>query len=375
MPVIVGIVVALLLLAFSPIVLPIAGLVWGVKTLRSAEHAGNPRRRGFAVVSVVGSLVFAGVVWPALGGGSGGEEVEAEPASAVAPVAPVATSAAPQVTAPTTHPTPPAPTADDATEPPAADPLMSDSSSSDSVEPTNEGLGAAAALVPVAGIVDGDTITVRIDGRTERVRVIGIDTPELADRECYAQQAASRMQSLAQSRSVRLEADPTQADRDRYGRLLRHVFVEDGRSAAQILISEGLGREYTYAADYRYQGRYRAAEAAARSAGKGLWGSGCSDVVAAPAPASAPGGARSNAPQRADSTPRAFAPRATPKSTAKAETGRCTIKGNISSKGEKIYHVPGGRSYDKTVITESKGERWFCSASDAEAAGWRAARG
>ena len=63
---------------------------------------------------------------------------------------------------------------------------------------------------------------VRVDGRTERVRVIGIDTPERTGAgapECFAQQAASAMQSLAQSRSVALEADPTQADRDRHGRL------------------------------------------------------------------------------------------------------------------------------------------------------------
>jgi len=47
------------------------------------------------------------------------------------------------------------------------------------------------------------------------------------------------------------------------------------------------------------------------------------------------------------------------------------IKGNINSSGEKIYHVPGGEYYDKTVIDESKGERWFCSEAEAQSAGWR----
>jgi micrococcal nuclease len=51
--------------------------------------------------------------------------------------------------------------------------------------------------------------------------------------------------------------------------------------------------------------------------------------------------------------------------------GACAIKGNISSKGEKIYHQPGDSSYSETVITESKGERYFCSVADAVAAGWR----
>jgi hypothetical protein len=49
----------------------------------------------------------------------------------------------------------------------------------------------------------------------------------------------------------------------------------------------------------------------------------------------------------------------------------CTIKGNISSNGEKIYHVIGSPSYAATIINESKGERWFCSEDEAVAAGWR----
>ena len=50
------------------------------------------------------------------------------------------------------------------------------------------------------------------------------------------------------------------------------------------------------------------------------------------------------------------------------------IKGNISSSGERIYHVPGQRYYDKTLIHLSKGERWFCTEQEALAAGWRKAK-
>ena len=210
--------------------------------------------------------------------------------------------------------------------------------------------GAGAMLWPVVGVTDGDTIRVRVDGRTERVRVIGIDTPELTGAgapECFAQQAASAMQSLAQSRSVALEADPTQADRDRHGRLLRHVVLADGRLAAQVLIAGGFGREYTYAADYRHQAAFRNAQAQARSAARGIWSSACA-------------------------TPKAPAP-APPKVAAPA--GSCDIKGNINGDGERIYHGPGGRSYDTTVISAGKGEKWFCSEAEATAAGWRAARG
>ena len=52
----------------------------------------------------------------------------------------------------------------------------------------------------------------------------------------------------------------------------------------------------------------------------------------------------------------------------------CVIKGNINSKGDKIYHVPGMSSYGATKIDESKGERWFCSEEEAIQAGWRAPR-
>lgn len=65
---------------------------------------------------------------------------------------------------------------------------------------------------------------------------------------------------------------------------------------------------------------------------------------------------------------------AAPAKTTSAETSECVIKGNISSSGEKIYHVPGGGSYAATKIDLSKGERWFCSEQAARDAGWRKAR-
>jgi hypothetical protein len=53
------------------------------------------------------------------------------------------------------------------------------------------------------------------------------------------------------------------------------------------------------------------------------------------------------------------------------QPGNCVIKGNISRRGERIYHVPGGEYYSRTGINKSKGERWFCSEAEARAAGWR----
>ena len=51
--------------------------------------------------------------------------------------------------------------------------------------------------------------------------------------------------------------------------------------------------------------------------------------------------------------------------------GECNIKGNVSTRGERIYHMPGDEYYDETRISLSHGERWFCSAQEAETAGWR----
>jgi micrococcal nuclease len=87
----------------------------------------------------------------------------------------------------------------------------------------------------VVDVIDGDTIDVRIDGREERVRYYGIDTPERGDR-CY-REATDRNEVLAGARVLLL---PDARERDRSGRLLRYVFAEDGASIDARLIAEGL---------------------------------------------------------------------------------------------------------------------------------------
>ncbi|YAL84494.1 thermonuclease family protein [Dermacoccaceae bacterium W4C1] len=246
---------------------------------------------------------------------------------------------------------------------------------------TSNGSGAsAAALVPVLGVIDGDTIRVRVDGRSQKVRIIGIDTPESRKPGvavmCFAKEATSRMQSLVQSRDVRLIADGTQSDTDRYGRLLRHVRTADGRDVALDLVSGGYAREATYAGGYSGQGQLRVAQRAAMAAGRGLWGAcGGSFPTEQPLVAAAQATrAGANSHSSTASTAPKLAASASPTRQAAANTGGCTIKGNINNEGVKIYHVPGGRSYAKTKINKP-GERMFCSEQEALAAGWRAARG
>ncbi len=127
----------------------------------------------------------------------------------------------------------------------------------------------------VVNVVDGDTVDVRINGQVERVRLIGIDTPESVDPrqpvECFGREASARAAELLAGQTVFLEADGSQADRDRFGRLLRYLWLPDGRMANYELIDQGYAFEYTFAVPYRYQAPFKAAEARARAEGRGLW--------------------------------------------------------------------------------------------------------
>jgi hypothetical protein len=66
--------------------------------------------------------------------------------------------------------------------------------------------------------------------------------------------------------------------------------------------------------------------------------------------------------------------RAANETTGLLPSGDCRIKGNISRNGRRIYHAPGQQDYEKTRITESSGERWFCSEAEARAAEWTGAK-
>jgi micrococcal nuclease len=216
----------------------------------------------------------------------------------------------------------------------------------------------------VVHVVDGDTFDVATGAGTERIRVIGIDTPEVHDGvECFGQAAAAEAERLLDGQSVALAADPTQDDVDRYGRLLRHVGLPDGSDFGDVMIAAGNAFEYTYDAPYQGQAEYQAAERRAADAGLGLWSvETCGgERTAAPQPAPAP-------------APVPVTTSVAPSAAEEPAGGDCDIKGNINKDDEKIYHQPGQRYYDETKIDESKGERWFCSAAEAEAAGWRAAK-
>lgn len=127
----------------------------------------------------------------------------------------------------------------------------------------------------VIKVIDGDTITVDINGKVEAVRLIGVDTPETVDPrkpvQCFGKEASNKAKELMTDKSVILDSDPTQADKDKYGRLLRYVHLENGTFINQRLIEEGYGFEYTYNIPYKYQVEFKQAQQQAEENKLGLW--------------------------------------------------------------------------------------------------------
>ena len=234
--------------------------------------------------------------------------------------------------------------------------------------------GATPESYRVISVVDGDTLHADINGTDEKVRIIGIDSPEVSGpAECFGQESTDYARAILEGQSVQLIADPTQDDRDRYGRLLRHVILPDNTNFGTQLVAVGLAYEYTYDTPYQTQAEFTAAQEQSRLQGRGLWSpETCNGQRAMPHPG-VPASDVFTAPPEGVQTP---APAAASQNPSVQNQSGCDIKGNISfSSGEKIYHVRGqSTGYDATRIDASDGERMFCSVAEAEAAGWRAPR-
>lgn len=200
----------------------------------------------------------------------------------------------------------------------------------------------------VTKVIDGDTI--EIEGG-QRIRYIGMDTPETVDPrkpvQCFGREASNKNKELVEGKDIRLEKDVSETDK--YGRLLRYIYLPAADSNSgdlfvnEYLIKEGYAHASSYPPDIKYQEQFSAAERDAQENTRGLWNA-CS--------ANSLENSSSFQPQQSD----------------------CKIKGNISSSGEKIYHMPGQYYYEKTVIDTSRGEKWFCTEDEAQTVGWRKAK-
>jgi len=179
-------------------------------------------------------------------------------------------------------------------------------------------------LVRVTRVVDGDTFV--IDGG-EKVRLIGVNSPESVkpneEPEPYGLAASNFTKRLLSGQRVKLvfDVEPT----DRYGRLLAYVYLEDGRFVNEILLREGYAQVMTIPPNVAHAKDFLRWQREARDAGKGLWGE-------------------------------------KPGTPIKSKL----IKGNINSRGEKIYHLPTGKYYNET-----KAEVLFANEKEARAAGFR----
>ncbi len=131
-------------------------------------------------------------------------------------------------------------------------------------------------LYRVSRFVDGDTIVVDMNGQTQKVRFIGVDTPEThkpnTPVQCYGPQAAAFTKKTIGRHRVRLQSDPLSTDRDRYNRLLRYVYLPDGTNVDELLIQSGHGFYYPYF-PFSDSKQFAADEKSAMSTHKGLWGS------------------------------------------------------------------------------------------------------
>lgn len=203
----------------------------------------------------------------------------------------------------------------------------------------------AETLVGRPDIVDGDTL----EFREGRVRIYGIDAAEPAQ-TCRNERGTWACGRAASRALLRMIQGRTVACRGRgvddYARLIA-VCEADGVDIGRKLVTDGLAWAFL-----RYARIYEREEAEARAARKGVF-------------------AAANMPPWQFRAQRWEGAR----KTAEADRAReCPIKGNISRRGDRIYHLPWQASYPRTKINERAGERWFCSTVEAEKAGWRAAR-
>jgi micrococcal nuclease len=219
----------------------------------------------------------------------------------------------------------------------------------------------------VVKVVDGDTVTLQMGERQEDIRLVGIDTPEKyagrkldadarkSGRSKEALQALGREASKVTSailagRPVWLELDVQ--ERDRYGRLLGYLYVAspdgdwqfDAKTYQQVnleIVRRGWADVMTYPPNVRYEPKFREAARRAKETRQGIWAQ--APIVTAGEGCEPQG---KNCP------------------------AECPVKGNINRKGRKLFHLPGGEYYSRTIP-----EACFPSVKDAVAAGFSAPRG
>jgi micrococcal nuclease len=197
----------------------------------------------------------------------------------------------------------------------------------------------------VINVIDGDTIEVNLNGKFEKVRYLMVDTPEMEAKDPNPGRLAKEFNTkMVGGKTVFLVSDTS--NRDDFGRLLRFVIV-DGVIVNYELVEQGLATTFIRPPDELCSTEFIQAMLDAFQGRIGIWQS-VRDTV---------NSSNNNCPNG-----------------CLRQVTDCTIKGNISFEGDKIYHTKGSSDYSDVQITTSKGERWFCTIEEAIANGWRPAR-
>lgn len=172
----------------------------------------------------------------------------------------------------------------------------------------------------VVRVIDGDTFDLE---EGVRVRLAGAEAPEYPE-GCLSSKAKERLEELALGKEVKIEV----VEEDNFGRKISFVRADD-LLVDKVLVEEGLA-EAASGQEPRYGAVMLEAEDSAKKAKRGIWSSLC------------------------------------------LEEEGCLIKGNVRrDRGTKVYHLPECFNYEKIVINEREGDRWFCSEEEAEKAGFR----
>ncbi len=146
------------------------------------------------------------------------------------------------------------------------------------VASTTEALPQKGMLYTIVKVVDGDTVTIWLDGRKQTIRLIGINTPETVDPrrpvQCFGKQASDKAKELLAGHQVRVVLDPSQGNYDKYHRMLGYIYRDDGFFLNEYMVKEGYAYEYTYRYPYQFQAAFKQAQKDAEAHGRGLWAPG-----------------------------------------------------------------------------------------------------
>ena len=173
----------------------------------------------------------------------------------------------------------------------------------------------------VLSVIDGDTIDVRVGGQVVSVRLLGINTPEVAGpyrtAQCFGNEASANAKRLLAGATVYLQDDPQQDDKDQYGRWLRYVWLSDGRLFNLEAIAQGFALEYTYYKErpYSLNRVFRDAQRLAQEQQLGLWSPQTCDGDIKRPPLQATASVRTSTPSPRPATPVMRTPTAGPAAT------------------------------------------------------------